>query len=191
MQEMDEQGPVEVLRTQRLILREMTDDDLDDIARLLGDPEVMRYYPRPKTRAEAKGWIGWNRSLYQQHGFGLWIMTLADTGEFVGECGLTIQVVDATEEVEVGYHLLPAFQRRGYATEAASACRRAALDTFGADRVIAVINPDNRPSQLVAERIGLRVEKHAQLYGADRVIYASRPAARPDPNPAGQTDPGC
>lgn len=166
-------GRVNALVTDRLALREMTEDDLDDIAALLGDEQVMRYYPRPKTRDEARGWIAWNRRLYQERGFGLWIMTLKDGGQFIGECGLTVQVVDGVDEIEVGYHVLPEFQRRGYATEAAAACREAAQERFGAPRVIAVINPDNQPSRLVAEKIGLRPEKHAQMYGHDRLIYAS------------------
>lgn len=91
-----------VVTTDRLALRDMTDGDIDDIAKLLGDDQVMRYYPRPKTRDEAQRWIAWNRRLYQDHGFGLWIMTLKDTGQFIGECGLTIQVVDGIEEIEVG-----------------------------------------------------------------------------------------
>jgi RimJ/RimL family protein N-acetyltransferase len=163
---------VVVPRTERLEFREMTDDDLDDIAALLGDEEVMRYYPRPKTRDEAQRWIDWNRRLYVERGFGLWVMTLIDGGQFVGECGLTIQVVDGVDEVEVGYHVVPAHQRRGYASEAASACRALAADRFGVSRVIAVINPANLASRAVAERIGLTVEKHAEMYGEDRLIYA-------------------
>jgi len=164
---------VDVITTERLALRQMTADDIDDIAGLLGDPDVMRYYPRPKTREEARRWIDWNRGLYRDHGFGLWYMTLAQSGEFIGECGLTIQMVDGVPEVEVGYHVLPAHQGRGYATEAAAACRDAAREMLGSDRIIAVISPDNRPSQIVAERIGLRLEKHAEMYGEGRLIYAS------------------
>jgi RimJ/RimL family protein N-acetyltransferase len=48
----------------------MTPDDLDDMAALLGDPEVMRYYPRPKSRDEALAWIAWNQRLYREYGFG-------------------------------------------------------------------------------------------------------------------------
>ena len=162
-----------VLTTDRLTLREMTDADLDDIAALLGDEEVMRYYPRSKTREEAQRWIAWNRRLYTEHGFGLWVMSLTASGEFVGECGLTVQIVDGVEEVEVGYHVSPGHQGRGYATEAAAACRDAARDTFGISHLIAVINPANEPSRTVAERIGLRPEKHAQMYGEDRLIYGA------------------
>ncbi|HVU91800.1 MAG TPA: GNAT family N-acetyltransferase [Jatrophihabitans sp.] len=162
-----------VRQTERLTLREMTDSDLDDIAALLGDPEVMRYYPRPKTRDEAARWIAWNRRLYAERGFGLWVLNRTSDGAFVGECGLTIQVVDGVEEVEVGYHVSPPHQGRGYATEAAAACQDLARDELGVKRLIAVINPDNSPSRAVAERIGLRPEKNAPMYGQDRLIYAA------------------
>ena len=71
--------PRTVLTTRRLILREMTGTDLDDMAALLGDPEVMRHYPAPKSRDEAQAWIGWNQRLYCERGFGLWAVTLRAT----------------------------------------------------------------------------------------------------------------
>jgi RimJ/RimL family protein N-acetyltransferase len=157
----------------RLAFREMTLDDLDDMALLLGDPEVMTYYPRPKTRLEAAQWIEWSRGLYRTHGFGLWLLTTADGG-FAGDCGLTPQVVDGVTELEVGYHVVPALQGHGYATEAAAASRDFARDVLGAARLIAIIHPDNRPSQRVAEKIGLRPEKRATVHGGrDCVIYAA------------------
>lgn len=149
----------------------MCADDLDDMAGLLGDPDVMTYYPRPRTREEAAKWIGWNRGLYQTHGFGLWLLTAAEGG-FVGDCGLTPQVVDGVVELEVGYHVLPALQGRGYATEAAAASRDFARTVLGAPRLVAIIHPDNRPSQRVAEKIGLRPERTTVHGGHDVIIYA-------------------
>ncbi|MCP2328389.1 RimJ/RimL family protein N-acetyltransferase [Hamadaea flava] len=139
----------------------MTADDLDDMAGLLGDPAVMRYYPSPKTRAEALAWIEWNQRLYREHGYGLWVVTLLDTGEFVGDCGLTPQEIEGVVELEVGYHVRTDLQGLGYATEAAAACRDYARDVLGAERLIAIIRPDNRPSQRVAEKIGLPLERMA------------------------------
>jgi RimJ/RimL family protein N-acetyltransferase len=163
---------VVTLTTQRLILREMTDADLDDMAALLGDEEVMRYYPRPKTREEAQGWIDWNRGLYSEQGFGLWLMTLAETGEFVGDCGLTVQHVDEVAEIEVGYLVRAELQGNGYATEAAAAARDFARDNLGLHRLIAIINPANTPSQRVAAKIGLQPEKHSTVHGRECVIFA-------------------
>jgi len=159
--------------TARLTLREMTEADLDDMAALLGDEEVMRYYPRPKTRSEAHDWITRNRHRYRDHGFGLWIMNRQDNGEFVGDCGLTYQHVDGVDELEVGYHVRTGMQGNGYATEAAAASRDFARDVLGASRLIAIINPQNLASQRVAAKIGLKIEKRAVApSGAEAVIYA-------------------
>jgi|SRR4051794_10300498 len=162
-----------VLTTARLTLTEMTDDDLDDVAHLLGNDEVMAFYPRPKTREEAQGWITWNRGLYADRGFGLWLIRLTETGEFIGECGLTIQRVDGVDEVEVGYHVRTEHQRRGYATEAATACRELARNRFAVARLIAIIDPRNRASQSIAEKIGLQFDKQATVHGELRSIYAA------------------
>jgi RimJ/RimL family protein N-acetyltransferase len=162
--------------TPRLAFREMTHDDLDDMAGLLGDPEVMRYYPRPKSRDEALAWIAWNQRLYREYGVGLWLVTLRDSGEFVGDCGLTPQQVDGAAEIEVGYHVRAALQGRGLATEAAAACRDHARDVLGVDRLIAIIDPRNRPSQRVAEKLGLVVERDSDNHGrwrSPRRIYAA------------------
>jgi Acetyltransferase (GNAT) domain len=70
----------------------MTDADLDDMASLLGDDDVMRYYPRPMSRSEAQDWIARNQRRYRVHGFGLWIVNLRGSGEFVGDCGLTLSM---------------------------------------------------------------------------------------------------
>src|SRR6185437_6022783 len=149
--------------TGRLTFREMAPGDLGDMAALLGDPEVMTYYPRPKTRQEAAQWIDWNRRLYRTRGYGLWLLATA-AGDFV---------VDCVTELEVGYHVVPALQGRGYATEAAAACRDYARTALGASRLIAIIHPDNRPSQRVAEKIGLRPEKRSLVHGGrEAVIYA-------------------
>jgi RimJ/RimL family protein N-acetyltransferase len=159
--------------TERLTLRELTDADLDELAALLGDEQVMTHYPRPKTRTEAQRWIDWNKSLYAEHGFGLWAVSLTATGEFVGDCGLTIQHVDGVDEVEIGYHVRTAFQGRGYATEAARACRDLARDRFGVRRLIAIIAPGNLPSQSVAGNLGLTLEKRTVAHGAEQLIFAA------------------
>ena len=141
----------------RLTFREMSDADLDDMAALLGDKDVMRFYPRPRTRGEASQWITRNQQRYRDHGFGLWIVSVRETGEFVGDC------------------VRASMQGQGYGTEAAAASRDFARDVLKASRLIAIINPANVPSQRVATKIGLTVEKRATApNGAEAVIYAAR-----------------
>jgi len=172
--------------TERLAFREMTEADLQPMAMLLGDPEVMAYYAHPKDRAEALEWIRWNQRLYTDHGFGLWVIELRETGEFVGDCGLTPQEVDGITEIEVGYHVRRSLQRRGYATEAAAASRDFARDSLGLDRLIAIIHPENLASQRVAEHIGLALEKEIDRHGRRKRIYAGklpRESKRPEERP--------
>lgn len=142
--------------TARLRFREMTAADLDLLSGLLGDAEMMRYYPAPKTRAEAADWIAWNRRNYERDGFGLWVIETMDR-EFVGDCGLTWQSVNGVPELEVGYHVRSSLQGRGYATEAAAACLELARRCGLAERLVAIIHPENSASQRVAEKIGLRI----------------------------------
>lgn len=155
----------------------MTQQDLDEMAALLSDPEVMRHYPAPKSRQEAKDWIAWNERNYAEHGFGLWIIELTD-GTFVGDCGLTIQKVAGEGLVEVGYHVSTAWQGRGLATEAAGAVRDTARDA-GIPHLVAIIRPDNRPSQRVAQKIGLRLERQIVKSGAEALIFGADLSAVP------------
>ncbi|TFD45615.1 N-acetyltransferase [Cryobacterium frigoriphilum] len=141
--------------TERLHFRQMTIDDLDDLAELLGDPALMTFYPAPKTRDQARAWIEWNQRNYAEHGYGLWIIETL-TGEFVGDCGLTWQQVNGRLELEVGYHVRATHQGRGLATEAALACRDFARDTLQVPQLVAILHPDNEASRRVAQKIGMR-----------------------------------
>ena len=140
--------------TARLRFREMTPADLEVMADMLGDPQVMTHYPAPKSREEAAAWIAWNEANYARHGYGLWILETHDGG-FVGDCGLTWQMVNGRSELEVGYHVRSDVQGRGYAKEAAQACVDFARDVARVERLVAIIHPDNIASRRVAEHIGM------------------------------------
>lgn len=140
--------------TARLRFREMALADLDHLAALLGDPDVMRFYPAPKSRDEARAWIEWNQRNYREHGHGLWVIETHD-GEFVGDCGLTWQAVNGAPALEVGYHVRADLQGRGFATEAAQASKDLARDNHLAPELVAIIHPHNTASRRVAEKIGL------------------------------------
>lgn len=132
----------------------MTVDDLDDMAELLADPAVMAYYPSVKSRVEASRWIDWNLANYERDGYGLWVIESLE-GEFLGDCGLTWQEVNGTPALEVGYHVRSVMQGRGFATEAASACRDFARDQTEEMQLVAIIHPENIASRRVAEKIGM------------------------------------
>jgi RimJ/RimL family protein N-acetyltransferase len=139
--------------TPRLRFRPFTLDDVDAVVDLFADPYARRFYPLSTDRDAAEGWIRWNLRSYESHGFGLWVIELREAGEFVGDCGITMQETDVGRSHEVGYHVVERFRRRGLATEAALACRDWALDVLGIDFVCSIVHVENVASQRVAERI--------------------------------------
>ena len=158
--------------TSRLRFREMTDDDLDEMTAVLGAPDPARPRRRRRTRADAERWIAWNRRNYVEHGHGLWVVE-THAGDFVGDCGLTIQDVEGEPYVEVGYHVHLALRGQGLATEAAAAVRDTARDA-GVPHLVAIIRPDNLPSQRVAQKIGLTLERRVFKLGGDALVFGAR-----------------
>lgn len=132
----------------------MTGSDLDAMSSLLGDPDVMAYYPAPKSREESAEWIRRMQRRYAEHGHGLWIIE-THHGEFIGDCGLTWQSYNDTPVLEVGYHVRAEKQRQGYAVEAAQACVDLVRSELAPTLLTAIIHPDNVASRRVAERLGM------------------------------------
>jgi RimJ/RimL family protein N-acetyltransferase len=161
-----------ILETERLSLREIAEDDLDDLLEIWGDPEAMRFFPRTLDSQAMRAWIERNQRRYEQYGHGLWAATLLGERKLVGDCGLVIQEVDGIEELEVGYHFNRKYWGRGFATEAARACMDYAFERLGRRRIISLIRPENTPSRRVAERNGLRVEKEALWQDYLHYVYA-------------------
>jgi RimJ/RimL family protein N-acetyltransferase len=168
-----------VMETQRLYFRQMTPQDHEALHRLFSDPVAMAHYPEPFTPEMTAGWIEWNMRNYRERGFGLWALIHKARQDVIGDCGLTLQKIDGAEELEIGYHLLPAYWRQGFATEAAVACRDYAFDSLGRDRVVAWMRVGNVASRRVAERVGMHLEKEAKdRHGEIQVVYSMRPADR-------------
>ena len=163
----------QILETPRLILREMSLDDLDFVAAMLADPEVMRYYPKCYSRGESQTWVERQIRRYERHGHGLWLVLEKATGRPVGQVGLLIQQIHGVEDKEVAYLIHRPFWRRGFATEAARACRDFAFDVLGRKRLFALIRPENAPSQGVAVKLGLQPEPdRVQHSGFEHIVFA-------------------
>jgi RimJ/RimL family protein N-acetyltransferase len=166
-----------VLSTERLIIREFADHDFDPYAAMLGDPETMQHYPRPYTREEARGFMDRNAARYLANGFGVWALEDRHTGAFVGDCGLTVQLVEGVAEVEVMWHVVRERWRQGLATEAATAVRNHAFGDLALRRLIALVRPGNEPSRGVAQKLGMQVEREAIFHDLPHLVYAQAPSA--------------
>jgi [ribosomal protein S5]-alanine N-acetyltransferase len=165
---------MQILETPRLILREFSLDDVDALARVLSDPETMRFYPAPFDRAGVEEWIARNLRRCAKDGHGLWAMILKSTEELIGDCGLTIQDVEGKNEIEIGYHVRRDLWGHGFATEAARACRDFGFSHFHAKRPVSIIRPENLPSRRVAEKNGMNVWKEVVRLNFPHLVYSIR-----------------
>jgi ribosomal-protein-alanine N-acetyltransferase len=165
-----EQGVI--LETARLRLREFTAGDAEALEAVLGDPLAMQYYPAPFNRAEVDDWIRRNRARYFDPGFGLWAMQLKASGELIGDCGCFIRELHGDVEFELGWHVRRDLWGKGYATEAAQCCIQYAFSTLGAERVTALIRPENLGSCRVAEKNGMSCERVIFWRGYEHCVYA-------------------
>lgn len=144
-----------ILETKRLVLREMTGKDFPALCKILRDPQVMYAYEHAFSESEAREWLDRQTARYANDGFGLWAAVLRETGEMIGQCGITWQDWNERRVPEIGYLFQKAFWHQGYATEAAVGCREYAFSTLGMDEVFSIIRDNNLPSQGVARRNGM------------------------------------
>jgi [ribosomal protein S5]-alanine N-acetyltransferase len=167
------EGREEILETKRMILSKLILDDLNDMEKIHGDAQAMKFYPKVLNREETVEWIQRQMDRYEKQGFALWACHLKDTKEFVGQCGLHLwDDVDGCQELEVGYLFVPKFWKQGLATEAAKACEGYASKTLGYRRLISLIRPGNTASRKVAEKNGLKVEKETVFHGYETLVYS-------------------
>jgi [ribosomal protein S5]-alanine N-acetyltransferase len=190
--------PQVVLETERLVLRQFTPDDLDALAELYADEQVMRYIGAggARTREEAArslaAYLADNQKLWAEDvlkrlpplqyvqrtpaPFGIWAITLRDgpaaEAQPIGRCGLRAWDIDGSAEAEVGYVLARRFWGRGYATEAARAVRDFAFRVHEFPRVISVIHRDNVPCKRVAAKLGMTHLRDWENHGQPVEIHA-------------------
>jgi len=148
-----------IIETDRLYLREFTENDYGDLCEILQDQDVMYAYEHPFSEEEVKNW--YNKLIvghYEKYGFGLWAVIHKETNDFLGQCGLTIQAFNEEEYVEIGYLFKKKHWHKGYATEAAIACRDYAFDKLNAKEVFSIIRDNNILSQNVAKRNGMTIK---------------------------------
>ena len=161
------------LETERLILREMTEADYDALYAVLGDPVIMEHYPYTFDEKRVRGWIARNMERYRIFGFGLWAVCLKETGEMIGDCGLTMQNIGGVIKPEIGYHIRRDHQRKGYAREAAVAVRDWTFRSTPFDMIYSYMKATNLPSAAAARSWGCRqVDAYTDGEGEKTLVFA-------------------
>lgn len=146
------------LETPRLWFRTWCDEDLDALAAISADPEVVRHFPAPLDRDETAAMLRRIRDHFAAHGFGLWALERKDDGRLIGFTGLGWTGFDAhfTPAVEIGWRLARDQWRQGFAREAALAALAAGFERLGFAEIVSFTALSNRRSQRVMQAIGMR-----------------------------------
>ena len=163
-----------ILETERLILREYEQTDFEALYPILSDTETMKFYPKPYDAKGVQRWLDWSFDNYRKYGFGLWAAVLKETGEFMGDCGLTMQQIDGEELPEVGYHIKKDRWRQGFGKEAARAVRDWAFTHTDFPYLYSYMNAANLPSRAIAVSNGMKLVKEFDdtRWGHWSAVYA-------------------
>jgi ribosomal-protein-alanine N-acetyltransferase len=158
------------IMTDRLYLRRFSKKDLDAYARIMGDDEVGKWFPKGNgyTRQEAERSLNSILEHWDKHGFGIWAVAGKEE-VLLGRCGLNL--ITETSEVEVDFVVARSFWGRGFATEAARAALRYGFEILKLDRIIALTKPENAAARRVMEKTGMQYTKEAEYWGITCAYY--------------------
>ena len=157
-----------ILETERLLIRQLSVEDAPFICQLLNEPSFIQNIGDRgvRTSADAEKYIeNGPVASYVRNGFGLCLVTLKESGESIGMCGLIKR--EALEDVDIGYAFLPKFWSKGYAFEAVQAFKQYAGEVIGLTRLVAIVDPNNQGSIRVLEKLGMAFEKLVRLSPED------------------------
>jgi RimJ/RimL family protein N-acetyltransferase len=164
-------GGDRVIETERLVIRPWNAQDESWIDSVFRDPEVRHFTGGVLSDEDRATFVA--RRLDRQTRGELLLEPVVEktTGQVVGVCGL--QVMAPTPIVEIGWMLARAYWGRGFALEAARGVLERGHGERGLTRIVAVVNPANRRSIAVANRLSLRFDRVVRFYKQDLLRYES------------------
>jgi RimJ/RimL family protein N-acetyltransferase len=169
--------------TNRLCLRQFAKDDFEGYARIMGDHEVGKWFPKGTgyTREEAKRSLDSILRHWSKHGFGIWAITNKQKKTLLVRCGLNL--ITDTSETEVDFVLARDCWGKGYATEAAKAALTYGFDVLKLIRMIALAKPENTASRRVIEKVGMHYIGTATYWNITCAYYEMARVDHGQPTP--------
>ncbi|MDO4333263.1 MAG: GNAT family N-acetyltransferase [Eubacteriales bacterium] len=163
--------PWHICETPRLVLREMTEADLDFLYEMQRDEEAARFLGglSHDWETERQKLAAYRHNVYGFYGFGIWLVVEKESGRPVGMAGL--QMRDGFETPELGFAIASPYRRKGYAQEACRAVLQYAKEELELDRVRAVVDQDNFKSRRLCEKLGFTVDNVAETDGRMCIFY--------------------
>ncbi len=143
--------------TNRLIVREMTQEDTEALYKLYEDKSVVKFMDDlPENKEEESIYIQeYINKMYGVFGFGMWLIVLKETAQVIGRIGF--QNSEEAEEAEFGFMIAPDYQGKGYAYEAGNIALAYMAEEFPDIHIMAKCHPDNKAAIALCEKLGVEV----------------------------------
>lgn len=169
--------PITIAVTNRLILRELSVNDIPGMYQIYQNPEVKRFIPDidEYLENEVEKHKAYIKNVYNFYGYGLWGVFSKETNELIGRCGIQNTLINGTEEIELGYLLDVNHWGYGYALECVKAILNYAFCDLHIERIVAVIHPLNTRSIKVAKRIGMEKKQSIHKEELEYWLYVITP----------------
>ena len=160
------------LETERLVIRPFTPGDQADAVRFFTDPDFMAWSTTgPLNPENARERLRYLVDLFHERGFSKLALVEKAGGALVGYCGFGYERVEGQMSPELGYRLMPQWQGRGFATEAARAVVTDAFARLRMASILALVMEENRPSRGVLEKLGMTFQQPTIFNGREVMLY--------------------
>lgn len=162
-----------IMETERLIFRNYTLDDFEQLYQMTRDPDVVRFIGdgKPWTRERALQMLQRSMQLNEE-GKGLFACIRKEDGRYIGHSGIVPQEVEGKQEMEIGYWIQKQFWGQGYGLEQAQAWKQYGFQMLNADRLVSLIQAGNTASRRIAEKNGMKLEKTVNFKGKTVCLYS-------------------
>ena len=160
-----------IIECERFYLREYRESDYQDLSEIYQDAENMKYFGAPYDDKMMRRLMDWTFDNYQKYGFGFWAIIDKSSGEFIGDCGLSMQHIDGEWLPEIGYHLKRKYHHMGYAIQAATLVKEYIFKNYNFDALYGYTEEENIPSINVMKKNGMTLFKRYQKGTEKLVVY--------------------
>jgi len=161
-----------IVETERLCIRQITNEDAKNLSKVLADPVVMQYSTvGVHTEEQINDYIANCKKQYDLNGYGHWAIFNSVTDDFVGVCGLNKHKVDSDDVIHINYRLATDQQGKGYAVESTYGVLDFAKKSLNLNAVHALIESENVSSVKVVNRTGFQFIKSSVFRGFEIDIY--------------------
>ena len=167
--------PIEIMQTERTIIREICVNDLEDLYRMYDDELICKFleplYEYEEEKLFTEKYI---ENMYGLYGYGLWVVFDKKTGELMGRVGIEIRTIDGEDKNEIGYSIKREYRNKGYAFETCQAVLKYAQDVLEIEEMFCVTHKNNLISRHVSEKLGFEFYGESQVNNEKFIIFLKK-----------------